>query len=81
MFSGAETSCAYQGGETIGDYRDHFLVPVLVSNYRSQSKGRHGVTGREGIAAVEELPMSPVDQGPLPLGSEFEDLEHHQSIN
>ena len=30
---------------------------------------------------MEELSMSPVSQGPLPLRREFEDLEHNQSIN
>src|SRR6266850_2834195 len=81
MFSGAETSCAYQSGEPIGDHRHYFLVPVLVRDYRSQSEGRHSVTGREGIAAVEELSMPAVVQGPLSPGSEFEDLGQNHSIN
>jgi len=81
MFSGAETSRAYQSGEPIRDHWNNFLVPVLMSDYRSQGKGRHGVTGRERIAAVEELSLSSVSQRPLALCGEFENFEHHQPIN
>ena len=47
VFSRAEASRTYQGGESIGNHGDYFIVPVLVRDYRSQSKGHHSVTGRE----------------------------------
>src|SRR5882724_4221700 len=81
MPSSAETRCPYQSRESIGDQRDHFLVPVLVCDYRSQSKTLHGVTGRERIASVKKLPVSAIVERPLAPGSEFEDLEYNQSIH
>ena len=49
-------------------------------DHRCKGKALDGVTGRERIASVEEVPASIPYQGPLPAGCVFEDFRHNQCI-
>ena len=49
-------------------------------DYRGEGKALNGVTGRERIASVEEVPAPIPYQGPLPAGCVFEDFGHNQCI-
>jgi phage gp37-like protein len=68
MLPGSEAGRPNRSRQTVCEDYNHFLVVVLMRDHGSEREALDGVTGREAITSMEEVPTSVTLEGPLPSG-------------
>src|SRR5437764_476288 len=81
MLPSAEARCPHQGGKSIAEEHNRFVVLILMGDYRSESKALDGMSRWERIAAVKEVSSAIPFQGALPAGGDFENFGHNQRVD